>query len=394
MGIVALELCSFLILSVRDGRVGAVGDRWEQDETNDFVRRANANAPGGCSFVDILYPHPYLGFAHNPESKCRGSKVINSQGLFGQEIPARRDPKNFYVLLVGGSVAAQIGGISNSELNFIEILLNAKYRPPHGEKFVVLNGGLGAGKQPQQAITFMMFADRVDAVVTLDGFNEHYVVGGATRIEFPSANFVTVNPAVTVSFKDVIKQWAVGKAYWFCSRSVICKYSPTAFLTLSTLRKQMAQSLPSLGESILAHFFAYPKDFTAEDKYHEGMKGYAKYTEFISVSAHSSGLLASHFIQPVPALNKNLAPEEKAIVGALDYADLYLRMNRDFLELKKRGLQVHSLIDVFKNTNEAVYSDHIHCKVNRETGESLGYRLIAEQMVREIAKDWKLQAKL
>jgi hypothetical protein len=85
----------------------------------------------------------------------------------------------------------------------------------------VLNGGDGAWKQPQQTILFSLYADFVDAVVTLDGYNEKLMIqpGVVSRFELPGNNFLDANPlAAQDGFGEVVVSWMAGRiAAWIQS---------------------------------------------------------------------------------------------------------------------------------------------------------------------------------
>ena len=78
----------------------------------------------------------------------------------------------------------------------------------------MLNGGDGAWKEPQPFILFSLYATSVDAVVTLDGYNEHYFFWPepTERLERPLSNFIDVNPFVAdENFGDAAIGWVMGR---------------------------------------------------------------------------------------------------------------------------------------------------------------------------------------
>jgi len=152
--------------------------------TELFVRQASKNTFVGqitresenCRYIDTLLPHPYLSFVHRDNPSCDVLR-INNIGLFGVDFPSEKHTVRFVLLQTGGSVAAQFAQMKTPPApKYLEELLNKKYISPNGNPFLILNGGDGAWKQPQSLILFLQYADVIDAVVTLDGFNEHFIM--------------------------------------------------------------------------------------------------------------------------------------------------------------------------------------------------------------------------
>jgi hypothetical protein len=165
---------------------------------NTFIAGVTGQSVG-CRYVDTLYPHPYLGFVHHGNPPC-GLPAINNIGLFGPGLPSERRTDRFVVLVTGGSVSAQLMSSGPSGTPYLQAILERDYVSPTGQPFLLLNGGDGGWHQPQQAILFLLYADAVNAVVTLDGFNERYFVGSSVRFEYPPNNFNDINPASELVF--------------------------------------------------------------------------------------------------------------------------------------------------------------------------------------------------
>ena len=165
---------------LENGSYVSVAEMLEREQ-NTFIQQVKVGRSVGtwirCS------PHPYLGFVHHANEPC-GPKNVNNVGLFGPDYPAEKSPAHFTVLLTGGSVAAQLEGCCGGT-GRLQAVLNERYESPNGRPFRVLNGGDGAWKQPQQTILFLLHASALDAVVTLDGFNEHYAMRGSARLDGP-----------------------------------------------------------------------------------------------------------------------------------------------------------------------------------------------------------------
>ena len=136
--------------------------------------------------------------------------------------------------------------------------------------------------------------------------------------------------------------------------------------------------------------FALPRDWDEHKREEWSLKQYQKYMLTMESVAHESGVLSAYFVQPVPAIAKPLTDQEKAVVGDLGYANVYQRMTGDLLDLRRRGLQVFSLVDMFHDSRETLYGDAIHMVVGPDK-ESRGYRMMAEKMALELAQAWHLK---
>ena len=389
---VAVELLANGYLYVKDGRyipararIAALG--------NTFIAGMTSQGTG-CRYVDTLYPHPYLAFVHHGNPPC-GVPDINNIGLFGPDYPSEKPADRFVVLVTGGSVAAQFMSSGVNRTPYLQAALERDYVSPNGRPFLLLNGGDGAWHQPQQLILFLLYADAVHAVVTLDGFNERYFVGSNVRFEFPSNNFMDVNPLVRASYSDVVKRWVVGKLYGRAANSRVLSRSQIAYLVLARLDAYLKeqQSLYTAREKTNVNtMFQLPEGWDEERRIVWADGQYRKYIRAMDAVAAQNGVLFAHFIQPVPALGKTLTAEEQAVVGDLGYRGLYERITRDVLSLAHTGTPIFSLLDVFRHNTDSLYADVIHLR-QAPDGTSPGYALIAQRMATVLASTWHLQPK-
>jgi hypothetical protein len=387
---IGLEVVSAASIVLREGRYTAPGELLERT-SNTFVRDLTGGR-GACRYVDTLFPHPYLAFVHHGNPPC-GVPGINNVGLFGDDFPIERRPDRFVILLTGGSVAAQLGQLMQGHPKHLEIALNDGFVSPDGRPFLVLNGGDGAWKQPQQLILFSMYADVVDGVVTLDGANESRMLESSVRFEYPASNFMTVNPMVDRSFSQVVTHWIAGRALGALTDSTVLSRSHTAYVVARALER-WAASGPREDRRVtsLEALFAVPQDWSAERRFDANVSHYQKYIRAMDAIARDRRVLTAHFIQPVPAIGKVLTAEERAVAGDLDYADVYLRMTQRLLEMKRSGTHIHDLLDVFEKERDSLYEDSVHLRKDADGG-SRGYRLMAERMAETLAVDWRLGRK-
>ena len=384
---VGIELMATAYLYATEGRYVAARSRFAS-KTNTFVQSLADGRE--CSYLDTLYPHPYLGFVHHGNPPC-GIPTINNVGLFGPDFPSRRRDDRFVVLLTGGSVASQFASPVDGGPSYLEQLLNARYVSPTGKPFLVLDGADGAWKQPQQAIVSLLYVDAVNAIVTLDGFNEHYMISSGYRFEYPANNFLSVNPVASQNFADMVTRWMVGRLRSGAAGNAILSRSNAAYELVSAIERwaeRKAASRPK-PKTTIETMFALPPGWTPGERREWQIGQYRKYLGAVSMLAREFGVASAHFIQPIPAYGKTLTAAEQRAVGDLGYRDVYLAMTRDLLALNARGIPVVSMLEVFQGDSRTLYSDPIHL-VRDDRGRSEGYEIMARQMAADLQRLWHL----
>jgi hypothetical protein len=387
--LVGIELIAVGYLYVTEGRYISARDRFGS-MTNTFVQGLAADR-SDCSYLDTLFPHPYLAFVHHGNPPC-GIPDINNIGLFGADFPSRRPDDRFVVLLTGGSVAAQFAqGVAGGP-SYLERILDATYHSPNGRPFLVLDGGDGAWKQPQQAILFLLYADAVHAVVTLDGFNEHYHLRSGRRFEYPANNFHVVNPLASQRFGDMAVRWLVGRFRAVAAGNALLSRSHAAYSVIAAAdgwARERAESRPAPHTSTES-VFALPASWTPAEREAWQIDQYRKYIRSMSALADEHGVLSAHFIQPVPAIGKPLSPEERRVVGDLSYVTVYETMTSALLTLTRREIAVFSLLDVFDGDERTLYGDPIHL-LRESDGGSPGYEAMAQRIASHLGDAWRLR---
>ncbi|MEW6742091.1 MAG: hypothetical protein AB1486_04970 [Planctomycetota bacterium] len=121
---------------------------------------AHPSRPGEREIEQQWSLHPFFGFQY--------ASFLDQEIGAAEQQPAEAD---YEILIVGGSVAAQIFRLGGATLTQ---MLEADPRMA-GKKVRLLNGAAGAYKQPQQMIVLAYLLSlglRPDAVINVDGFNE------------------------------------------------------------------------------------------------------------------------------------------------------------------------------------------------------------------------------
>lgn len=393
----AMELTAIAWLWYEDGHYTSAEQLFERTQ-NTYVREINRSS--GCRYGDTLFPHPYVGFVHHGNPPC-GLPNINNVGLFNDDFPTLKRTDRYVILLTGGSVASQMAQASPAPPapKFLEDELNAHYVSPTGKPFLVLHGGDGAWKEPQQFILFSLYASSIDAVVTLDGYNERYFFRSYTeeRLERPLANFLEVNPFVAdENFGDAAISWVIGRVNGVLQKNAILGHSHAAFLIvrgIEVLAKQKSGA-PAEKKTTLNSLFRLPDDVRGDGEkvFQVQLALYQKYERMIEAVAKANGVKTAYFFQPVPAWGKELTEEEKQKAGDISYAPLYRRMIEGMLTLREHGLKMYDLGDMLKDVKETIYVDDVHF-FRVIGGPSKGYSLMAARMAENLAEAWGLQRK-
>ncbi|MBF0269655.1 MAG: hypothetical protein HQL44_13810 [Alphaproteobacteria bacterium] len=384
------ELGALIYFLVRDGRFIPMAKRRETLLGGSMT--VKGIIPLTASYYETVFPHPWLGFVHhaNPPHSL---PHINNIGLFGRDFPLVRDEDYFTILITGGSVAAQFGQIFPNGPLFLEEHLNRHYKSPNGKPFRTLNGGDGAWKQPQQAIMLLLYANAVDAIVSLEGFNEYWLLGGHSSLAKPADNFQAVSPLAANTRSSLIGRSLSTALKRLLVATPVLRSSFLAMLVLSGtadwIARRWVHRPRGSWKTTIDSLFALPDTWPEEMCRTYQMVQYKSFMLTMEDMARRFALKSAYFIQPIPAIDKPLSPEETAEANP-GMAGAYEAMRDQLLELRSQGLNIHSLTHIFNNEAERVYADWIHC-VTEPNGESKGYRIMAQAIGDFLAASWNLE---
>ena len=379
----------------RDGKYIAPGERLAA-ERNAYVEVARAQTPSkSCGYGDSLIVHPYLAYVQTALGPC-GVGYANSKSLIGKEFPDRPLPRTGIILVTGGSVAAQFVWDNRKEESPLERILNAEFTGDRFDRFIVLNGGHGAWKQPNQYIFFGLYADILAGVITLDGFNEHDWIASRRRFEEPASNYFQAverqDPRVTTAPFTMAALKLEADLYRFASRHDIFQVSNLAYFVVDVARRMLRRyasrtpktTITAEDDWVKASYgkmFAFHDKMTREERKIWSLEQYEKYIRLMHGGAEALGIKSLFLIQPVPGWGKSLTQRERIFAGGAD-RELYKEMTDHMVGLRERfGIPVYSLLDVFENTKEEIYQDQAH--VNK-----LGNEIIARRIADLIAEVW------
>jgi len=376
---------------MRDGQYVSPGDRLVA-QRNVYAEEVRTK---DCHYGERLLAHPFLGSVESNLGPC-GSPLVNSKGLLGKEFPDATRRRTGILLVTGGSVAAQFTSDNRETESPLERILNEQFTGERFDRFIVLNGGLGGWKQPNQFILFGLYADVLDGVITLDGFNEHYMLWAHTRnrFEWPSnAFFHTVQQLDRRSF--VLAEVALrldAELYRLATRHRLFQISTLGYWVLDVTRgwlrgyaagasTRTAHRKDNWVNASYERMFTFGEPMSDEQRWAWTLDQYAKYIRLMHAGAKELDVQALFLLQPTPAYDKPLTAEEKKFVEGTN-RPAYDAIIRQFDGLRiNSGLPAYSLLNVFHATPAQVYLDSVH--VNH-----LGNELIAERIADLIEKVW------
>lgn len=388
-----LILLSLMIISILLGlllcEAGARFYFWVQD-TNYSVEKIRQDQDIEiCSWPDTLYPHPYFGYVQTNRPPC-GWPLSNIH-LYGHDLPLKKNSDYFTVLVLGGSVAQNItSGFVGANRNWIEEELNKHYRSPDGRPFLVVNGALGGWKQPHQIIALSQYVDRIDAFISIEGYNENMIINSGHRLEQPFDLYVRANrlpdsPWLLTAFLNSLRNWIL--KIEFLKNSYIANLSLGAALNFFRGTIDLDKTMTDY-----SNFFQYPLEWPKEKRITESLVKYSNYQKSMTALAEAHSIQGAIFLQPIPNLYKRLTPRESK-QGPLIDPVVYLRTRQVLQDSAGSKVPVFSLLKVFESETEDIYRDEIHCLVD-EAGFSKGYYLMAKSIAQSLAAKWSLQKKL
>ena len=333
--IISFEITSKLIIFIKFGHLKSPSDIIRDNNINSFVQLIEEE--NKCSYFSSLFPHPYLGWVHWNNPECEQNIKYNSDGFVGPEFPISNSKDYYDILITGGSVSAQFGpGIkcNNKKNNFCidflgEVLKN--YSSRKKKPIRIFNSGAGAYKHPHQSIISILFGKNFDLIISIEGFNEHYMFqnnSNPKKISYPASNF---DISTNGFFLDnplnefLIKFTLIFKNF---SNNLIIKHSHFHALSYLILKKII---FLSTSDNSRVNNFQNLWDYKKKDLYGIDFNKFqydnleSMWRSFI-FSSNSNGADAIVIIHPVPQLFKELTDKEKEISEHKNYKDIFLKM--------------------------------------------------------------------
>ena len=249
-----------------------------------------------CFWGSTVFLHPYIENNYQPRDHC-DRKGRNSYGFVGQEMPEVYDPNYYTLMFVGASVAEQIANFKidyQKAAPYIEQFLNSHWVSPSGKPFKVLNSAIGGTAMPAEFFSLSLFLSRVDHVVSIDGFNEHWRVDRFQSLEEPNGIFRQLAFANSHPFTFAFLR--------FRSRLIAkitagpLKYSYAAALFFEAVDRIPLQYRKDIDQ--IRYFTPYPPTGGRERINKEIVRTFLRYLNYAKELCEFEGKKFNNFLQP------------------------------------------------------------------------------------------------
>jgi hypothetical protein len=334
-------------------------------------------------------------------------------------MPFRRQPDDFVVVVLGGSVAQwlalQGGPTLTAELK--------RQRPElEARRIVVLNCAMSGFKQPQQVmvLTYLLIHGlEPDAVVNIDGFNEaglsyHNAVSRVSP-EYPRAdlwpflvgglgysNRVLSLMAAQFLEKERLSDCASQAVWWSRTSNLLALH----FMMQARRREAKEQVLFSKFQEAVAQDLAVYREFAvrgpstdlSRDRRHEEIvEIWLQGSLTMSAICARRDISYLHVLQPtlhdtLPRMAKPMSTDEGVIAAtrsglwdawAEGVRTIYPEFRKQASTLQDAGVAFEDLSYIFESTPETIYYDICHCN---QQGNVMMARAVAARLARELAR--------
>lgn len=388
IGLLALEGFSYLLLSSTERSLPASAIM--SSNHNQYLQEFSLKS--GCTFAESIIAHPMLGFVQRrPEylsKRCLNNFRANNIGVLSdRDLPLTKKDDEFSIMLLGGSVADHLANYKNGNDYFLEKVLNQKYIPPKGKRFTVYNGALGAWAMPAQVTMLLMYGERIDGAISLDGYNEAFPVQEGVRLErAPAGTYV-------LSFSDRGSLRVLGLRFLWAYQYVVShswlKHSyffNTAYKAMTKFYEEHIISPSLIKEYTLGN--SEDLHLPLMNAREWSLKSLGSYMQTFHQLGQAKKIKTAEFLQPTRFYGKQLTNEEKSYREYVDQS-IFEKIEGLYRELALQKFPVKSLTKVFAGENETIYSDHIHYKTTDR--RSKGKELVAIAIAEELGRMWNLK---
>jgi hypothetical protein len=352
-----------------------------KSELDSYLKEIKLECAGPSHTQELA---PWFNITHKVDAQCEGTKP-NGFGFLSRSFPREKSSEYFTVLILGGSVAelvylynSQLSN-KNEPISFFEIKLNQDYVSKNKKPFRVINAALGDFRQPQQIHNLIHLAPLVDAVVSIEGYNEMWALANNLIIPAPPGNFYLLKNIDLHRNRITLQSFINNLGYLknLYTLKVFYKY----LLNLSYV--EFEEDNPSYSD----YNISIKKGFARDQ--------YINYLKTMDSICFNHKIDCHVFFQPIPFRFKKLTDKEKENVGYeenIKHLKGVIEQYTSFLQVESeqtyQKLKSVSALDIFKDSLETIYKDHIHYD-----HESQGYELLFERMLSSMTKSGTIKAK-
>ena len=395
--ILVLELLSKLIVFIGYGHLKKPSEVIRDDNLNTYVELLEQSSK--CNYYSSLFPHPYLGWVYWNNPYCHSDKWFNSDGFRGPEFPITNEENYFDILITGGSVSGQFGPGKPCEdkknifcRDFLGEVLK-DYKSTENKKIRVFNAGVGAYKHPHQSIVATLYGRNFDLIISIEGFNEHYMLNDKVPNKFsePANNFIisTSDFYINNGLNKIIIDFILFYKN-LANKFKIINNSHLHSLSYRTMKLIADKTV--LTENNRRKAFSNLWQYNRKDLSKLDIEKF-KYENLVSLwrsfiaASSSNGAKGIIIVHPVPQLFKNLTDHEKKVSAHRNYKEIFLRMAEEAKKLRlNENLMVYDFLKIFEDYNETLYTDHSHMNfiANEIMAENIKKILILNKLIKKI----------
>jgi hypothetical protein len=376
-------------LMVKHGKVGRDQLIRMREELRDDVVGGIGNR-----FENRLVLHPFFGYTYNPKDQNINNfgfrtKYNISLGRSGYSIENNLRNEPLVIGIFGGSFAEMITASANEYLEHKVKAIFPNKTP------IIMNFAVGGHALPQSAFIYIYFKELFDVVIFIDGLNELWNYVGNNKAGFPpeyakAAHYtykISRQELTPIQFQhtaEIISLKRQLDTITSISLLPIMRQSVVVHYTWRALNSLWSRRVSAISRDIEKSYESKKRVFATEED--NTILDYAahrwrSYHNLIHSLASAQGILAIHALQPNPFVpdSKTLTPEEKNLIEnsypIRDYVvNGYPKLQSKISNLRRQGVIVEDLTDIFKVINTPIWLDAAH--PNEE-----GARLIMDKIV-------------
>lgn len=412
--VILLELSAYLLFHSLTGK----DFYYSKIEKERLQRMAEIyNQLAGNQTIKTLYRfHPYFGYMGKPGAYPWESYPLafNNYGLLSNHpYPYKKQPGDFVIAVLGGSVAEIFANIAEKPLN--EYIKNElKY---NNINLVLINLATGGYKKPQQ-IFYLQYAllsgFEFDAVLNIDGFNEmvlayQNMISGINPL-FPSGHHLGLMSQI--SSNDIPNQEIIYLMYNYyrlyereskllnliqCFKYSIFFNLVGELWTKNTLQKisWIKYELTKKAEKTVSNEFRGPSFMVTPKDYSQMINTWQKGSEMLYAISQHYHLLYIHVLQPnqYVAGSKPLSANEQKIAinpnhewGIIAKESYPLLIARGKI-MKEKGFPFYDLTLVFKEITQDLYTDDC-CHFGEQ-----GNFIMGKEIINIFLQEWANKSK-
>lgn len=259
-----------------------------------------------CRFTDLIRAHPYLAVVQS--QPCGANPLTRAHTESQNPLPFQRSKDAFRILVIGGSVAHQFANFPSGE-SWLEKILNQRFEPPKGDRFVVIGGAGGGWYQPRQLIMVGLYGNSVDGIINIDGYNDALAITTDHMMEQPNPlNYFSTHKQLSTLPIDFLLKIS-GGLYRLAIGSILehSFFIYDLFASLVGVVESYVLDNPNNQfNEALYNYFKLPEDWTTEQRYEWNLDRYESMSRQTAAMSEAIKVKYAHFLQPIRWISKEL----------------------------------------------------------------------------------------